>query len=167
VTLEKTLQYLGIFWSVVAFVAVVVFFAGGQWEHWKAIRDAHVAGNVINRPAPETPDLSIYVTQDEMNAALTEAHTSFAFDTETLRREWDENEVFLTFEDFEFELEQLGLTVKGRPIDFVTYGQSVHLGFVSEGIPYKLTTKQENSGNQELTAIAAPGTTRVWTIEKE
>ena len=37
--LDKVLKILGIVWSVIAFVAAVAFFAGGEWQAWQRVRD--------------------------------------------------------------------------------------------------------------------------------
>ena len=47
-SLDNFLKILGIAWSVIAFIAAVSFFFGGQWNDWKEIREAHQQKNVIN-----------------------------------------------------------------------------------------------------------------------
>ncbi len=43
--MEKTLQYLGIAWSIIAFVAALSFFFGGEWNDYQKIKEI-----VINSP---------------------------------------------------------------------------------------------------------------------
>ena len=50
--LDKILKYIGIAWSVVAFVAVAAFFFGGQWSDWQEIRRLH-ADDVHMKIHPE------------------------------------------------------------------------------------------------------------------
>ena len=58
--LDKTLKYLGIAWSLVAFVAAIAFFFGGQWQEWQKIRAKCSDGKACGI------DLSEYVKKSDL-----------------------------------------------------------------------------------------------------
>ena len=62
--MDNALKILGVFWSVVSFVAIVAFAANGQWTKWTEIRDAHEKNNVINVAQTVTPIAPIRLDGD-------------------------------------------------------------------------------------------------------
>ena len=47
--IAKTLQFLGVAWSVVAFVLATTFFLGGEWQRWLDVKAA------VLSPSPKPP----------------------------------------------------------------------------------------------------------------
>lgn len=60
--LDSIFKWLGITWSVIAFLAVAVFFLGGEWEHWRNVKETVL-------------QLDKVVSHDELNNALSKLGT--------------------------------------------------------------------------------------------
>jgi hypothetical protein len=70
--LDDILKYLGIAWSVVAFVAVVAFFAGDHWTTWKEVRKAHDQELAIFGTQPDLGELEAKIQRLYQVLALAE-----------------------------------------------------------------------------------------------
>ena len=60
--LEKLLKVLGLIWGIGSFIAVVVFFAGGEWREWEKVKlfvkDAPPAVDIATHVRAQTPGTS-------------------------------------------------------------------------------------------------------------
>ena len=68
--LDTIWKYLGIAWSIIAFVAVAAFFFGGQWTTWNKMRQSYEACVERMGSCFSAPDLTEYVKKSEILATL-------------------------------------------------------------------------------------------------
>lgn len=90
--IDKVLRFLGIVAMVTLVALGTAFFASGEWEAWKAVRDARpdlavveLRGQAMERDARiEAAEAAIVAAQAEI-AALRDAHAAALDEIETLR----------------------------------------------------------------------------------
>ncbi len=168
-TLES-ITLLSLTVNLIVMVAVVSFAASGHWATWKDLKSAADAADssnlvVLSKSEYEESKQKLSTLAAELDTWVSETEIKVTR-LDTIESRIDANNVELLNACDETCVSQINSRLEELANAAVQSGEEVRLSLTSEGVKYILFTEGYPGKQNTPKAIAAPGTARLWKIEK-